>query len=269
MTPASMRTLALTSLALLAAPLVGTPNADAKRNRKAAGADPACDASYFPFVEGQVMVYSFIPADEEPVGPKADWPSELKVEVKAIERRGKSATITLVESFRKHTVETEITCSEAGFNISPQSFFFVGEAGGAVGMKLEKLRRDQIDIPGPKLFRPGQEWTVYIKADVTRKVSPNSGDAALETGNAKIEIDRSLRISGRELVETAMGDQRAFRLDVMLSGRAAIEPVLDKWVDLPTSSVTLWLAPGIGLVRAQNRYGHGWELKSRTVPGQE
>jgi hypothetical protein len=257
-----MRTFTLTVFALL---IAAGGSADAKRKKKAAGGDPACDASYFPFVEGQVLTYKLIPAEEEPAGPKAEWPTELKIEVKEIKRRGKSATITLVESFRKHSIETEITCSEAGFRISPQSFFFVGEAGGAVGMTLDQLKQDQADLPGPKDFRPGQEWTVYIKANVNRELKT---DAKVETGNAKIEIDRKLSIGGRELVETGLGDQRAFRIDILLSGRAAIEPVLDKWVDLPVSSVTLWLAPDLGVVRAMNRYGHGWELQSRTVAGE-
>jgi hypothetical protein len=260
-----MRTLALTCLAALIASLATAP-ADAKRKRKAAGGEPACDASYFPFVEGQVMVYELIPAEKEPVGPRAEWPSELKIEVKEIKRRGKSATITLVESFRKHSVETEITCSEAGFRISPHSFFFVGEAGGAIGMELQSFKQDQADLPGPMDFRTGQVWTVYIKAGVKRDVK---AETKLETGDAKIEIDRQLRIGARELVETGLGDQRAYRLDVMLSGRAAIDPVIDKWVDLPTSNITLWLAPGLGVVRAMNRYGHGWELKSRTVNGDD
>lgn len=255
-----MRTLALTVFALGIA-LAATP-ADAKRKRKAAGGDPACDAPYLPFVEGQKMVYTLIPPDVEPKGPRALWPTELTIEVKSIERRGKTATITLVESFRKRSIETTITCSDSGFRISPQSFFFVGEAGGGVGMTLENLKQDQADIPGPAAFRPGQEWTVYLKANVNRQIT---SEVKAETGNAKIEIDRSLKIGGRELVETGLGDQRAFRIDVMLSGRAAVEPALDKWVDLPTSSATLWLAPGLGVVRAMNRYGHGWELKSHSA----
>lgn len=265
MKSASMRTLALTCFALVIAALAAAPS-DAKRKSKAAGGEPACDANYFPFVEGQKMVYAFVPAEEEPAGPRANWPDELTIEVKSIERSGKSATIHLVESFRKRSIQTEITCSEKGFRISPQSFFFVGEAGGGVGMKLESLKQDQADIPAPKDFRPGQEWTVYIKAKVNRQIT---SETKVETGNAKIEIDRSLKIGGRELVETGVGDQRAFRLDVLLSGRAAVEPVLDKWVDLPTSNATLWLAPGLGVVRAMNRYGHGWELKSHSAVSEE
>jgi hypothetical protein len=30
----------------------------------------------------------------------------------------------------------------------------------------------------------------------------------------------------------------------------------------------MWLVDGLGLVRAENRFGHGWQLKSRTIAGE-
>lgn len=263
MTLASMsfRRAALLALAAcLAAPAVASarPHHRAPKTSKF-----ACGADYLALTEGAVLEYQFLPATEPPKGPKADWPTTFKVEVKKVAESGKDTTITLVETFRKVSRETTISCGEGGIKISPQSFFFVGELGGGLGMELENLKREGPDLPAPADFRSGQNWTSYIKADVKRSATEGSN---AEIGNGKIEIERDLTISGREMVETGLGEQRAFRLDIQLGGRAAVEPVMDKWVDLPRAAVTLWFAPGIGLVKAENRYGHGWQLKSRELP---
>lgn len=223
----------------------------------------ACGADFLALTEGAVLEYQLLPATQPPKGPKADWPATFKVEVKKVEESGKNTTITLVEKFRDFSRETTISCGDGGIKISPQSFFFVGELGGGLNMELSNIKREGPDLPAPADFRKGQNWTSYIKADVKRTATEGSN---AEIGNAKIEIDRELIISGREAVETDLGEQRAFRLDIVLGGRAAVEPVLDKWVDLPRANVTLWFAPGVGLVKAENRYGHGWQLKSREVP---
>ena len=260
MTPTAMTArigslVALASVCLLAAP---SP-ASAKPGT------PACGANYLPFHEGQVFEYEWlapeaISADGAgPRGPQADWPVNLKIAVMEIKGDKKKATIKLLETYRKRQINTVITCSEAGFRISPQSFFFTGEPGGGIGMTLSKFKQDQPGLPGPRDFRAGQEYTSYITANVTRKVS--EGIEVPSVTNGKVEIDRTIAIGGKEKIETGLGEMRAFRISVELGGRAAVEPALDKWRELPTGAVTMWLVPGKGLVRVHNRFGHGWQIK--------
>lgn len=254
--------MALQRLALVA--LVGSLLVPVAASAQPKRAKPACDASYLALVEGAVLEYELVPATEEAPGPKVNWPTEMKIEVKKVAVKGKSTTISLLESFREHSRETTITCNPDGIKISPQSFFFVGEAGGGLAIDLANLTQEGPDLPAAKDFRSGQVWTSYIKADVKRV-----GESPAKIGDGRVEIDRELRIGGRERVESAMGEHRGHRLDVILAGRAAIEPALDKWVDMPPANVTLWYVDGLGLVRAENRYGHGWQLKARTVSGEE
>lgn len=249
--------------ALLALPATGSAKG---RKGKARGGKAACGAKYLPLIKGAVLEYEWIAPEKEPPGPKAIMPTVLRIEVKEVVEKGKTATITLVESYRKHSQETTITCAEDGFQISPQSFFFVGEPGGGIGLELEDLKREGPDLPGPRDFRLGLNWTAFIKAKAIRKATEGSGAVIADS---KLEIDRELFLQRRELVESAMGVHTAYRVDVSLSGRASVTPALDKWVDLPPASVVMWYTDGLGMVRTHNRYGHGWMLKSRTLPGDE
>jgi hypothetical protein len=254
--------MALSRIALIA--LAGSllvPATAAAQGRSAGKA--ACGANYLALVEGAVLVYEHIPATEEPPGPKANWPAELKIEVAKVATSGKQATVTLRESFRETTRETTIKCGPDGIRISPQSFFFAGEAGGGLNIELEDLKQDQPDLPAPANFRSGQVWTVYIKAAVKR-----AGESPAKLGDGRVEIDREIRIGRSEPVESAMGEHRGHRIDVILAGRAAVEPAIDKWVDLPPANAVMWLVDGLGMVRAENRFGHGWQLKSRTIGGE-
>jgi hypothetical protein len=254
--------MALSRIALIAvAGSLLVPATAAAQGRSAGKA--ACGADYLALVEGAVLVYEHIPATEEPPGPKANWPTELTIEITEVAISGKQATVTLRESFRDTSRETTIKCGPDGIRISPQSFFFAGEAGGGLNLELEDLKQDQPDLPAPANFRSGQVWTVYIKAAVKR-----AGKSTAKLGNGRVEIDREIRIGGREPVESATGEHRGYRVDVMLGGRAAVEPALDKWVDLPPANAVMWLVDGLGLVRAENRFGHGWQLKSRTIAGE-
>ena len=195
------------------------------------------------------------------------WPVKLLIEVKSISGGKDAATITLVETYRKHKVETKIRCDINGFKISPQSFFFAGEAGGAIGMTLTDFKQDAPGLPSPRDFSRniGRSWTSFIKAKVTRTAS--EGSEAPEITNGKVEIDRQLALGNKENAESGMGSHRAYRVDVDISGRAAIEPTMDKWRELPVGRLTMWLAPNLGLVRVHNRYGHGWQLKAVKYDG--
>ncbi len=239
---------------------------------------PACGANYLPFYKGEIFEYEWLAPETVAESPdqavrsrglKADWPVKLVIEVKNITGNNDSATITLSESYRKRTIETKIHCDLNGFRISPQSFFFAGEPGGGIGMTLSNLKQDGPGLPSTRDFSRniGKVWTSFIKASLTRQ--PTQGSESPVVTNGKVEIDRQLVIGNKELVTSGLGEHRAYRLTVEISGRAAVEPAMDKWRDLPLGQLTIWLAPGVGLVRVHNRYGHGWQLKSFRFPGDD
>ena len=71
-------------------------------------------------------------------------------------------------------------------------------------------------------------------------------------------------------VEVEHGIHKAYPVEVAISGRVTLEPTPDKPVPMPQGNAMLWFATDIGLVRAYNRLGEGWELSSHTnVAGEE
>ena len=81
---------------------------------------------------------------------------------------------------------------------------------------------------------------------------------------AKIELERQITVGQRIDVEVEHGIHKAYPVEVAISGRVTLEPTPDKPVPMPQGNAMLWFATDIGLVRAYNRLGEGWELASHT-----
>jgi hypothetical protein len=77
-------------------------------------------------------------------------------------------------------------------------------------------------------------------------------------------MERQITVGRREDVEVEHGIHRAYPVEVAISGRVALDVSPDKQVPLPDGNAVLWFTPGLGLVRAYNRLGQGWELAEMT-----
>src|SRR5690606_30744189 len=126
-------------------------------------------------------------------------------------------------------VKTTLRCDKDGLEVPIQSFFFAGEPGGGQGMSISNLETKGELYPGRKGLSSGDSLYVTVKADVER----TAGKSGAVHPKAKLEIERLLNVRGRERITTGAGDVRATRVEVVLSGRAAVEPELDKKVNMP------------------------------------
>ncbi len=251
----------LSSLCALALLAFAGSHADAKRNKKAKGPTPACGISYLPLIEGTTWKYQYaVPpgANESPAGLRAKVPESFQIVVKEVKARKDSATITLEESYRKVVRTTVLTCDKkAGLVVPIDSFFFAGELPGAIGISIEDLKLKGEMYPGSAGLKKGDPYYVDVKATIIRNAG---GDSKVEHPKSKLEMERQITVGSREDVEVEHGIHTAYKVDVALSGRLALDLSPDKSVPLPEGSATLWFAKGIGVVRSYNRLGQGWEL---------
>lgn len=225
-----------------------------------------CGLDYLPLEEGKQWTYGLIPNpdDPKPGQIRVIKPSKLSIRVVDVERSGDTTTITLEEKLGEQTLETTLSCTKEGLIISPQSFFFAGEPGGGMGMTLEKVERIGTSYPGARGFKGGESWAEKITARVTREAAEGV-EAELRAG--KVQIERKVRITGRDRATTPLKEFRATRVEIDLSGRAMVEPNLTIGVEMPAGpTATLWFSPGVGLVLAKNRFNDTWQL---TATGNE
>lgn len=233
-----------------------------------ASADPACDASFLALEEGAVWEYEReVPEDGEQALGEADLalklPTELTVEVKEIAEDGDDTVVVLREVFGTIEQTPEIRCTGEGIVVSPHSFLSVGEPGGGVGMELEE--RDRRGPSYPDGLRPGARWSSWVESEFQQTAAEGTG---AEHPSGEIQIERDMVALGRVSLE--LDDDRTFRpfrVDFELEGRAMVEPALDRAVEIPADAQgALWFQPGVGLVRAVNRYGHDWTLANHETP---
>ena len=256
------RSCTLVSLALLAAGLATSSQADAKRNRrgKNSKAKTACNMKYLPFVAGYTWTYQYaIPpgVEDRPGGIKAKVPETVTIKVKSVESKDASTTITLEESYRKVVTDTVLSCDSKGLTVPLDSFYFAGELPGALGMSSEGLDLKGEMYPAAGGLSRGTSLYIEVKAGVTRASAP---DTTAKHPAAKLEIERQITIGGSEDVEVEHGIHSAIAVEVAISGRVALENDYEKKVSLPEGNAMLWFSSDVGLVRAYNRLGQGWEL---------
>ncbi len=227
---------------------------------RVAHAEPACGAPYLGLEEGVKWTYEReVPEDGEDMVGEMDLalelPTELIVEVTSISRDGDTTEIALREVFGDIEQNTEITCEDDDINVSPQSFLSVGEPGGGVGVTLVEGERRGSSFPADLR---GSQWREWVEFEFEQEAAPGSG---AEHPSGKIQIAREVRALGRVPLELGDESYRPYRVDFELEGRAMIEPNPDRAVEIPADSRgALWFEPGLGLVRAINRFGHDWTL---------
>ena len=247
-----------TLLVFLAAPLLLGVEGKADAQNKA-----PCGLTYAPFAKGNTWTYEFMvpPGVEEKAGLKVNAPDQIKITVEDVVSEKGLTTITLKEAYRKVNQTVTLTCSKAGLQIPPQSFFFNGEPGGARGIDLSNLEmKGQHSFPKGNL-KAGLSLFTEIKGDVVRA----STHKDVKHPNARIEMERQLNVGGREEVVTNTETFKATGVEVKISGRVFIESNEGKERNMPAMKSLMWFAKNVGLVRVYNRFGHGWQLLSKSL----
>ncbi len=282
MTMAPMRTLAVAvAAALTLAPALAGATPPPKAGAKKAS---ACGVKILPLVEGNSWTYEPTPAprlaipDIARISPtRAD---ALTITVKTVETKGPDTVVTLEEKTTynlpskdpkkpvtdERTVISTITCNAKKFEISPDSFFFAGEPGGAAGVKLDSIERPK--DTSWKLTNGGigdAEWREDVVAHWTRVATPGS-DANL--GGGKLWLERVFTPQPKESVTTKTGQYTTEKIGIAVTGRVALDgaPPDAKPMELPAGWLdTVWLADGVGVVQVLNAYAQQYTLVASAV----
>ncbi|HWM86647.1 MAG TPA: hypothetical protein VNO33_12435 [Kofleriaceae bacterium] len=256
-------------LVVLAAALAVLPaSADAQKKKKKSKVKPACGLKVLPFAEGSEWTYQyFVPEGVQlPPGVRIQDPPTMTVKVTKIAKSGGKTIISLEESYRKVVVKTDLECDKKGLTVPPESFFFVGQPGGGLLMKLGKIERKA----ETNVFAGGGlkgEAFEELKTTATREPSPGSGAAMTP---AKMEIERKMTVGpGKETVESGITSHKAQRLTIQMTGRATLETTPDKPFNMPTLDAAMFFEPDVGVVQVRNSLGQGWKLSEHKTGAEE
>ncbi|HEX4449799.1 MAG TPA: hypothetical protein VH143_02960 [Kofleriaceae bacterium] len=288
-------------VALLAAPSLALgapkkkPAAPAPAGSEDAAAKPPpstktpspCGVKLLPIAVGNTWTYAMVPAPAPPddsikrISP-AQFDS-ITISVKSIDApKGGDTVITLEEKtstdltkdrsdpkakkIDEHTYTSTITCNAKKFEISPESFFFSGEPGGYIGLKLDSIERPK--GTSWQLTNGGigdQQWREDVHMKWTR--TPTEGSEA-KLGTGRIELERQFTPQQPEAVSTRVGAYTAEKLGLLTTGRVFLDGVAAdaKPMELPANWIsTLWIAPGTGVVQTLDPYAHMYQLTDATL----
>jgi hypothetical protein len=247
-----------------------------------------CGVKLLPLAVGNTWTYAMVPAPMPPDDTiKRIAPAEadtITITVKTIDApKGGDTVITLEEKtstdltkdktdpkakkiIDEHTYTSTITCNAKKFEISPESFFFAGEPGGYIGLKLDSIERPKGTTW--QLTNGGigdQQWREDVHMKWTR--TPTEGSEA-KLGTGRIELERQFTPQQPEAVSTKVGAYTAEKLGLLTTGRVFIDGVAAdaKPMELPANWIsTLWIATGTGVVQTLNPYAHMYQLTDATL----
>jgi len=299
MTPGPMRTIHAGLLAALVAMMPAAASAGPKAKKaphqmldtSPSGAGPTgktsvCGVKVFPLAVGNswtyVMVPSPLPPDDQIKRISPTQAKQIDITVKSIDvpKKGGDTVVTLEEKttldltkdpkkpqLDEHTVTTTITCNAKKFEISPDSFFFSGEPGGYIGMKLDDVQH--LKGTSWQLTNGGigeGEWREDLSAKFTRM--PHEGSEA-KLGSGKIELERRFTPQPQESISAKAGVYTAEKLGLITTGRVTLDTPASpdtKPFELPANWIsTIWVAPGAGIVQTLNPYAHMYQLSAATL----
>lgn len=247
-----------------------------------------CSQRVIPLSVGNQWTYSLVPA----LNPASDQiariapvpPQTVVVTVKAIESApGRDTVISLEEKTTtnltkdpktplvdERSTSTSIRCSSTKFEVSPDSFWFAGEAGGYLGFRLDSVDRSKgtsFQLTGGRFGQA--KWREDLLVRWTRTPHPGS-DAKPSSG--KLELERQFATQASDPVATQVGVYRAEKLSLLTTGRvtgerSSIGSAGDtKAMELPAGWVsTLWIAEGAGIVQTLNPFAHMYQLTAVTL----
>jgi hypothetical protein len=236
----------------LAAP--GGAVAQKKAGRKA----PACGLRNFPLYAGASWTYKAgvdemkISVDE--VGPGKD-------------AEGNAVTVIKVdETFKGETNKLEYTCTDKkGLRIPAESFFFTGEAGGLWGTSLTITKHDDVWLHPDAEVSGDSGWQESVKADVVRT---DTGGRGAKHPDAKVEIERYVKVDGVEQLAVPAGTWNALKVTFQLRAKAFVgAEKADVFVDDKTPG-NMWFVKDLGIVGYEDnlKTRKAWQLVATTVP---
>jgi hypothetical protein len=276
-----MRVPVLVAAAALLVPAAAQAKPRKKKAAAKAGAPgaPACGVTILPLVPGAQWTYNPAVAPLPPTDAikriSPAQPNQIVITVKSVETKDADTVVTLEEKFQidrpkpgeakpvteERSITTTVTCNDKKFDISPESFFFAGEPGGATNLevsKVEHLKGTSIQLTKGAIGDApwGEDLVMTWSQTPTEKTQ-----AKLASG--KLEMERRFTPQPVEPITTKMGNYKAEKLGLITTGRVTLDEHSEKTkpMELPANWIsTLWLADGVGMVQALNSFGHMYQL---------
>lgn len=170
--------------------------------------------------------------------------------------------IRVKELFAGRTTTTAWACTPGGgLTVPPDSFFFSGEPGGAVGVAFANVTNDQPWLPADAGLTVGAAWVEKVRADATRA---DAGGQGAQHAPGRVELERHVVVQPVEQVALEIGHFGAQKLAFDLRGRGVVE---DQRYELPVKRPgAFWLVRGVGIVKLDDAFDRTWELASTNVP---
>jgi hypothetical protein len=269
---------------------VGGRTADAQKKPKV---QRACGITAIPLTVGNSWTYEPVahPATQDPENPlREGWdrlypiqPTKVVITVSAVETANGVTTIKLDET-ATHTVKgdgkdqakkkdttfdrtlaTTMTCTATSLTVSPESFWFAGEPGGAWNATVTVTERKGHTFPIVTGKLDGTEWHDDLTATWKRDATAGT-DAKL--GEGKLQLERRIvLISDTEAVGTTSGSYtKATKLGIETHGQITIDGTEGKPYELPEGLYSFyWMVDGVGVVLVNNGFLQAYQLSSFTV----
>jgi hypothetical protein len=270
------------ALALLAPAIAAAqPKQAAPAGTPAAKGPFACGAKILPLTVGNEWTYTPVtapkPAEAQIARLSPPIPTQIVITVKSVDAKpGADTVVTLEEKvtydlnkdLKKQpqpvdtVITSTITCGAKKFEISPNSFFFAGEPGGAYNLEFDKLDRARdtslVLTNGSIGDKP---WREDIAAHWKRTATKDSG---ANLGSGKLDLERQFTPQPVEHVTTKLGDFKCEKLALITTGRVTLDSPLAagaKPMELPANWLsTIWMADNVGVVQTLNTYAHMYQL---------
>lgn len=261
----------------------------------------ACGVKIIPLVVGNEWTYEPVTltsaiADESIKRFIPNEPKKIIIKVASVDAPAKAGGDTVVhldetvtwdiskdgktQKLVDKTVKTTITCQpNKKFDISPDSFWFAGEPGGAWDLTFDKIERTKGTFTLVNGGIGEAPWGEDIAGHFTRAPRPNS-KAQLTSG--KLEIERRFQPGAPENINVKLGGPyRAEKIQVKITGRVTlegggVEALPSDWTsndktcqvtkdgfkcELPANWATIMtMANDVGILRTQNTYAHVYDL---------
>ena len=246
------------ALALGVAVALVSPGAVAQKKGGGGKKAPACGLRNFPLYTGASWTYK-------------SGTDEMKISVDEVgpgkDTDGAPATVIKVsETYKGETSILEYSCTDKkGLRVPVESFFFTGEAGGLWGTSLTITKHDDVWLHPDAEVSGDSGWQELLKADVVRS---DTGGRGAKHPDAKIEVERYVKVDGVEQLSVPAGTWNALKVTFQLRARAFVgAEKADVFVD-DKAPGNMWFVKDLGIVGYEDnlKTRKAWQLVATTVP---
>ncbi|QSQ18583.1 TapB family protein [Myxococcus landrumensis] len=214
-----------------------TPEVAPRSDTQAVEAPAACPNPYFPLEEGLTLTY------------RAGTSSTFVMSTHGVTPTPEGLRGKLLVKLKDRQGETEATCSTEGISLGLGGL--EGALLSASGMEVQVVSSEGVAVPAPASLVPGGTW----KNSLSVKLRP----PASKTGGLRPTIattfDKAATVEGEEEITVPAGTFKVLKVRNIVTARATRPGAEGRSME-----TTVWLAPGVGIVKLTTADSTGLEL---------